>query len=299
MNKKFVLYLAVGVVSVIWGLSFLWSKIALAYLAPMQVLATRWLLGALTLVLLAAARIVKVNFKGKPLKPLAILTLLQPCTYSICEMVGIDKTTASESAIMVAMIPLVVLIISSLVYHSKIKPVAVAGILLAFAGVICTTVFSPAFSVGGKAFGYICLLGAVLSGALFSIRTNHMAGMYTPLEITTAMTVVGAVFFNAIMLAKGYGFEAYVLTFQDSRLLTAILFMGFGCTALCYLCYNIVVTQLPPHIATTLQVNLVTLVGAVSGIVFGGDHYGLYTAVGLIMIVTGLVITGLNASDSP
>ena len=297
MSKKIVLYISVVIVSVVWGFSFVGSKTALETLSPMQVLSARWTLGALTLVLLALLRIIKVDYRNKPKAPLAALMIFQPCVYSICEMVGIDKTTASESAIIISMIPLAVLIISSLAYRTKVKPLAILGIFLAFGGVLCTTVFSPNFSLGGKAAGYLLLLGAVTAGAIYSIRTNRVARIYSPMEITIVMTSTGAVFFNIIMIAQGQGVSVYPTIFESSRLMLAIAFLGFGCTALCYLCYNVIISYLPPHVASTIQVNLITLVGVISGIFVGGDPYGIYTAVGMVLMVGGLVLTGLNAGE--
>ncbi len=300
MNKKFLVYAAVVIVAVVWGLSMVGSKIALESATPIQVLAVRWLIGALVLGFFAVTRIIKVSYKGKPLKDIAVLAALQPCAYSIFEMTGIDMTTASESSIIIATVPLVVALVSSFIYHRKIKNIAKLGIVLAFVGVLCTTVFSPYFTVGGKALGYANLVCAVIAGALYTIKTNAASKYYTPMEITLVMGVSGAVFFNLIMLVKGYGFGAYTELAVNHRYLMAILFLGLGCTALCYVCYNLVMAELPPHIASTVQINLTTLVGIIGGIVIGGDPYGVYTFIGVCLMLTGLAIAGLsNRGEEP
>lgn len=292
------LFAIVGLVSVIWGFSFVGTKIALEFLSTMEVLAMRWTLGAIVLVILAIAGVIKVNFRNKSLKPVLILAGLQPCIYSICECEGIDLTTASESSIIIAMVPILVLIFSAAFFHKKIDKVTTFAILLAFAGVVTTIVFSPSFSLGGKAAGYLCLFGAVTAGAVYTIYCNHVGDRYNSMEVTLVMAVVGAIWFNLLSLVMGNGFAAYAQTVSEPRLLLAILFLGLGCTAFCYFGYNTVITKLPAHQASALQCNLITVVGVFSGILVNGDSFGWFTAVGLVMIVTGIVVMNMQEAKA-
>ena len=104
------------------------------------------------------------------------------------------------------------------------------------------------------------------------------------------MTVCGSVFFNVMVLLES-GNLGYVKTcITDGRTFGAIFYLGFGCTFVCYVLCNYVLSKLPAHIVTTVQGNLITLVGAISGIIINGDPWGLYTVIGLIMMMTGVVL---------
>ena len=52
----------------------------------------------------------------------------------------------------------------------------ILGIITAFSGVVICVYFSPAFSLGGKGAGYLVLVGAILSGALYAhgFRSRHI-----------------------------------------------------------------------------------------------------------------------------
>lgn len=294
MKKKIGLFIIVGLVSIIWGFSFLGTKIGLEKLSPMELLAMRWTLGAITLIVLALLKVIKVNLKGKSIKPLLVLAALQPCIYSICECEGIDRTTASESSILIAMIPLFVALISIAFCKKKVSGISVMAIIMAFIGVAVTIVFSPAFSLGGKAAGYLFLLGAVITGAIYTVYCNKIGDDYNPMEMTLVMAISGSIMFNAIMIAQGSGLKAYVTTVTDMHTLLAILFLGFGCTAFCYVGYNMVITMLPAHQASALQANLITLVGVISGILVKGDPCGWYTLLGMALIIAGIVIINMQ-----
>src|SRR5674476_356644 len=85
--------------SLIFGLSFLFIKIALESLSPLALISYRFTLAAIVLTLLVAFRIIKVDFKGKPLKMLALLSLFEPILYFIFETIGINLTSSSEAAL--------------------------------------------------------------------------------------------------------------------------------------------------------------------------------------------------------
>ena len=63
--NRLLLYLLILITGIVWGFSFLGTKVALEQLNAIEVLATRWLLGAVALTVLAALKIIKINLKGK------------------------------------------------------------------------------------------------------------------------------------------------------------------------------------------------------------------------------------------
>ncbi len=288
------LYLLIFVTGIVWGFSFVGTKVALEQLNAIEVLATRWLIGAIALCLLAAFKVIKIELKGKPIKPLLIVALFQPAIYSIAECVGIDLTTVSESSICIAMVPIFVVIISTIFFNKKVSRITVLAILMAFLGVVITMALSPSFSISGKWSGYLCLLIAVTMGAAYSAKCGSLEGKYRPMEITLVIAIVGAVWFNFLSLAMGNGLKAYALTFSDARMLFAVLFLGLGCTAFCYVGYNTAITKLPAHQAAALQINTTTVVGIMSGIIINGDPFGWYTVLGLLLIVVGIVVLNIQ-----
>ena len=289
-HRKPVIYSLAVIEAIIFGFSFIGTKTALLKLAPIEVLATRWTVAFLLFLVLLLTKAMKVDYKGKALKLLILTAFIQPCCYSICEVWGINLTTTSESAIITALVPIAVTMISALVLKVKIGGLSTFAICLAFAGVLCTVVFGEDFSIGGKLAGYILLMLTVIAGAVFTVASNRIADRFTAMEVTFAMALEGAVFFNLIAFVKGYGFRSYVICLKDVNTGLSILFLGVGCSFLCYLIFNVVVSKMPAHQASALQINLITLVGVLTGITIQGDPYGWYTFVGFALIVAGILI---------
>ncbi len=270
-----------------WGISFMGAKTALDYIDPIQVLAVRMTIAIITFGAFILIGLIKLDFKNKPLKNLLILSIAQPCLYGVFEILGIDITTASESAIILSMVPITVTVFSALFFREKIKFLKAGFVFLSFYGVIVTVMGDVAIS--GKMLGYVFLLLAVTTAAVYTMLSKQISGTFGPIEITFVMTIVGFLFFNTLNFAMGYGFEAYVLAVQIPELTYVILFLGVICSVFAFIAYNHLIATVPAYKASTLTLSVVTVTGVIAGIAFRGDPLTSYKIIGLIMILAGVI----------
>ncbi len=296
-EQKWFVYALVPLCALMWGMSYLGTSVTLEHISVMELLALRWMIAALFFCILIALRVVKVSYKGKNVKGVLLVGILQPCIYAIFETLGIKYTTTSESSIFIATIPLMVLIIGSVLLKKRNSRRTIFAIFLAFAGVIVCVAFSPGFSLGGKGLGYLFLLGAVVSGAFYTYCSSDASKDFDAIEITFIMSVMGAVFFNAVSLAMGNGLRGYVLCFTDMKVLAGVLFLGICCSCFSYLIFNFVLSKLPTAIGTNLVTNSVTAVGVLSGCLFAGDPFGWYTVAGVALTITGVCISSKESAE--
>ncbi len=297
-EKKWFVYALVPVCALMWGLSYLGTSVTLNHLAVMELLALRWTVSAVLFLVLIAFGIVKVRFQGKNIKMVLLVGILQPCIYATFETLGVKYTSTSESSIFIATIPLMVLLISAVVLRQKTSKRTIGAIFLAFVGVIVCVYFSPDFSLSGKGLGYMFLIATIIAGALYTLSSSKASAEFDALEITFAISVMGAICFNAISFAMGNGVRGYVLCFKDMTVLAGVLFLGICCSCLCYLIFNYVLGKLPATIGTNLVANSVTAVGVLSGCVFAGDPFGWYTIVGVALTITGVCLSSTGGQEA-
>ena len=107
-------YIVAVLTEFIFGFSFIFTKGALDYITPHQLLAFRFITAALVLTLLRALRVIKIDLKNRPLGRVLLLALFQPVLYFILETTGINLTTASEAGLMIALIPVFVTLLAAL-----------------------------------------------------------------------------------------------------------------------------------------------------------------------------------------
>ena len=97
------------------------------------------------------------------------------------------------------------------------------------------------------------------------------------------------VFYNIINIVRGTGFEGYAICFRHPEVGLAILFLGACGSFAAYFMFNYAVSHIPASQVSTINTNLLTMTGVITGIIIQGDSYGWYTVVGMLMIVIGVI----------
>lgn len=290
--------LAFVAIALIWGTSFYATKVALADLSPIEVLSVRWLIAFVIFLVLSIFKVIKIDFKGKPTKLLILTVLFQPCTYAIFETWGVKLTTTLESAIFIASVPLAVVILGRFITKEKLNRKTIIAVIVGFSGVTLSMLFSPAFSIGGKATGYLALIGAIIVGAMYSLMTSKISKFYSTMEITFAMTAGGGLLFTTICLLEGKGFNGFSVLMNGGSTCWALIYMGVCCSFLAYNLCNYSLSKMPAAVVSSVNTSAINLVAVASGILLSGDPWGWYTIVGVITIIISIIIiSGAGSKD--
>lgn len=195
----------------LYGLSYVFTKNVTENASSLSLLGWRFFLAFLVMSLLAATGVIPINLKGKRLTPLLTVAMFNPVIYFIGETMGISRTTASESGVFLACIPVASLAASALLLHKKPVKAQICGILITLSGVLITVLAAGAASSFSPT-GYLCLLLGVICYALYSVSVEK-ASDFSSTEITYIMLACGAAVFVLLALAEGglNGNLSYVL----------------------------------------------------------------------------------------
>ncbi|MGI6728262.1 MAG: DMT family transporter [Anaerovoracaceae bacterium] len=275
----------------LFGLSYIFTKQATSHVSALALLGWRFLIAILVMSLCAITGIIKVNLKGKKLKPLLMVALFSPSIYFIGETVGISYTTASESGSFLASIPVVSLLASTLILREKPAKKQVAGILVTLAGVF-VTVFAVGVATSFSVLGYVMLTVAVISYALYSVFVEK-ASYYTGAEVTYVMLISGAIIFGILAVMEaivgGTVNTLIKLPFADKGFLVAILYQGIGCSVLAFFMSNVAIAKIGVN-RTSSFIGVATVVSIIAGILVLKEHFSIVQMVGAIMIIAGVYI---------
>ena len=192
--------LAAGVAYSIFGLSYLFSKMALGVAEPMILLCVRFSVTLVVLNLLVLFRILKLNLRGKKLLAPILLGVLQPVLYFVLENYGLKYTTTSFTGIISSISPIFTAILGVIMLREKPNWKQWCCIGLSIIGVMMVSLGST----GGENtwLGCICLLLAYFSGAFYAILVRKLSKQYSAFEITYIMFTVGFVFFVILAFAQ-------------------------------------------------------------------------------------------------
>lgn len=274
----------------IFGFSFLFSKLALNVAEPFVLLAVRFFVAFLLMSLLRALKVVPCNLKGKNLLPVIILGFLQPVIYFICESYGIKYTSSSFAGIIIALIPIAGLFFAGVMLKEKPTFLQVVFSMLGVAGVMVMTLVDELGAFQWK--GLILLLGAVVSAALFSIQSRHIADRFTSFERTYVMFAVGTVtFFILCIMRIGGDYNLLLVPIKNGQFWISIAYLAGASSVGAYLMLNKALDVLP--VARSLVfANVTTVISVLAGVLLLKEQFTLIQAVGIAMVIVG--VYGVN-----
>lgn len=275
----------------LYGLSYIFTKAATGTASAFALLGWRFVIAVIVMSICILTGVIKVKLKGKSIKPLLLVALFSPSIYFIGETVGISLTTASESGVFLAIIPVASLIASTLILRKKPVKSQIIGILATFVGVLLT-VFAVGASSSLSVMGYACLVVAVISYALYSVFVEK-ARDYTEAEITFVMLVVGAIIFGSLAIGKaifkGNIGNLLLLPFSDSAFAIAILYQGIGCSILAFLLNNVAIAKIGVNRMSSF-IGVSTVVSIIAGVLVLKEPFSVLQIAGALVIIAGVYI---------
>ncbi len=274
---------------ILFGLSLAFTKDVAQVWGAFALLGWRFVVALVTMSFLVILGIVKINLKGKNIRPLLCAALFSPCLYYIAETIGISHTTASESGVILAGIPVAALIASSLILKKKPSIMQAVGILVTILGVVIAVVaagVTSSFSI----FGYSCLLVAVSACALYCVFVEK-AREYSGGEITFITVIAGSLVFitSAVIVAihEGSFAELATLPFKEPSFAIAVLYQGIGCSVGAFFLSAVAISKIGVNRRASF-VGMSTIASVLSGAIVLGEVFTLYQFIGAAIIIAGV-----------
>ena len=178
-------------VVLIWGINFSVTKGAFATFPPLAFTAVRFAIASLVLVLLVRRVEGDAPLPDGALVRLIVLGVVGNTLYQIGFISGLARTTASNSALILAAMPPVTAVAAAALGVDPVRPRTLAGVALATIGVVLVVLAEGTGPGGGKLAGDLLSLGAVACWAIYTIGLRSVPAEVTPLRVTSITTVAG------------------------------------------------------------------------------------------------------------
>jgi drug/metabolite transporter (DMT)-like permease len=270
-------------VSVIWGLSFLSTKVAVAALPPMTIAAARFVVAVLLLlpIALALREDLRLALRDAPL--MAAGGLFGVTVYFLCENNGIALLTASESSLVIATIPVLTMLVDRAVLKTRLGARSYAGAVLSFAGV--ALIVAPSIGGGSSSVeGFLYMGGAAACWVAYAMVTKPLSARYGGLNITFWQSVFGLVGCVPFALAESPAWRA-----PGPVVALNVLYLGVLCSAAGYLLYIVAMERLGAG-TTSVFLNLVPVVSVAAAFFLLGERLGALTMAGGAIAVAGVYL---------
>jgi drug/metabolite transporter (DMT)-like permease len=199
---------------------------------------------------------------------------------------GLKRTTAAHSAVLVALLPVYVLVLSVLAGQERISARKVLGIGVAFAGVVVVAAEKGLTLASGTLAGDLLTVGAGLCFAGYTVAGRPVLRDLGPLR-TTALSFLGG---GAAILVVGLPVALRQdWTAASAAALSGLAYVIVVATVVAYVLYYFAVDRLDPSkvaVFTYLQ----PLIAATIAFAVGGDSLTSRFLTGGALILLGVVL---------
>ena len=265
-------------VSVVWGMPYLFIKIAVDDgLTPGFVAWSRVALAALVLLPVA----IKTGaLRGLPLRWLVAFAIVEICIPFPLIGFGEQRISSSLAAILIAALPLVIAVLAMRFDDAeRPTPTRLAGMLIGLAGVAALV----GIDIGGRGdelLGAAAVLAATLGYACGPLIVKRRLAGADPLGPVTAAMGIASI----ILLPFGIGDFPGETPSTDA--LVAVVVLGLVCSALAFLLFFRLIAEVGPGRATVITyVNPV--VALALGVAVLGESVTAGAVAGLLLILAG------------
>jgi drug/metabolite transporter (DMT)-like permease len=223
--------------TIIWGFSFIATKIALKELSPFTLTALRFGIGGLLLLLaqLHRNRDFFKAFSGKDWFHILLLASVGVAGHTLLQSYGLLYTTAIDTGWIIAVYPIFITIGGRLFLGEVITGRKVAGIALGFLGVflvISKGKFTFSLFQSASTFGDLLILGSAFTWTAFTVGGRGFLSRYSSLAAMTPIMIVG--FLITLPFSDGIG--GWTILFHLSvSAWASVLFLGIFCSGLAFL----------------------------------------------------------------
>ncbi len=283
--------LLLSLVAVIWGGSFIAARVALRDLSPITLATVRFILaGILFLPFLIFSPRYRAPWRSIP--KLAGFGLLAVTFYFIFQYNGVARTSASLSAIVITLSPLVVVLMSTMLLRERLTRIQAAGIVLATAGAVLL-VSRGSVETGGNDYwtGVLFLVLNVLAWGLYNILGKRALESLHPMTLTAYMTILGALCLIPFGLLDG-GLSA--VPAASAATWWSIAYLVVLCSVVAYVAYNYGLRILPASQAGVFQF-LNPVAASLLAHWLLDEPLTLITAVGGLMAIAGVYLANRPA----
>jgi len=293
-NRRSAGHLAALFTIIIWGTTFISTKVLLTDFKSVEILFFRFVIGFAALLLACPHRMKGLERRQELTFVLAGLSGI--CLYYLLENIALTYTMASNVGVIISVAPFFTAILSRLFLRSegKLRVNFFIGFVVAMAGVALISFNGSRMELNPA--GDVLAVLAAFVWACYSILTRKISSFGCPVILTTRRTFFYGILFMVPALFL-FDFEMRLERFADVTHLLNILYLGLGASALCFVTWNFAVKVLGA-VKTSVYIYMVPVITVVTSVTVLKEPVTWVSIVGTVLAVAGLFLSEYNGKGS-
>ncbi|ASJ21993.1 EamA family transporter [Brachyspira hampsonii] len=291
INQNIKAYLCTFFSILMWGITFISTKILLRDFSPIEILFSRFLLG-FALLLIIYRKNNKIHTKKEEI--LFALTGLSGITlYYLFENIALNYSLASNVGILVAIGPLFTGIFASVFLKEKLKINFFIGFIFAIIGIFVIA-FNGKFILKINPIGDMFAVLAAVMWGIYSVLVKKIADLgYNSVLITKKTFMYGIIFMLPAMLFMG--FDVNINDYLKPINLINFLFLSFIACTLCFITWAYSIKILGA-VRTNTYIYFIPIITLIASKIILDENITVFAVVGIVFILLGVIISQANIS---
>ncbi|SDS09027.1 Permease of the drug/metabolite transporter (DMT) superfamily [Paenibacillaceae bacterium GAS479] len=287
------LYVALILLSLIWGGSFFFIKVLLEEAGPWTIAFLRGVMGLATIILIMLILRKPFGLRRIPWLPMVVMSCFN--TVIPWALIAFSETriTSGVASVLNATTPLWTIIVGTLFFGAAAGRKQWLGMLVSLAGIMILLGINPATLISVDGLGFVCMVAATLFYGIGSQLSKRLGGL-SMYQATFGMLLCATVA-GGIMAFSLEPFPTQAVT--SGAFLTSLVGLGVVGSGIAYIIFFYLIQKGSPEFAT-----MVTYLVPVSAILWGyvlldeEIHWNLLA--GLAVILTGVFLATRQGSRS-
>jgi drug/metabolite transporter (DMT)-like permease len=279
-------YAAIGVTTLFWGLNYTFAKMAVGEIDPLAVALVRVMV-VTPLFFLAMARGGRIlrptRSEIRTVLPLGLTGVLANQIFFIT---GIRRTTPAHSSLVVALLPVVVIVLAALLLRERLTSLKVAGVLLAFSGVLLISLRQGWTFSRETLAGDLLTLCGVCAFAYYTVAGKAVIPRLGVLRTTSLVFLTGGALMVPLVLPAALRQDWSSVTSRGWLALAYVVLIG---TFLCYLLYYWALARIESGKVAAFTYFQPVIAGTTSYLILGESLHGHFL-LGALAILTGVYL---------
>lgn len=272
---------------IIWGTTFISTKILLVDFQPVEILFFRFVMGLLALLIIYPHRL-KTTTKRQELT-LALAGLCGICLYYLLENIALTYTMASNVGVIISVAPFFTAIMSHLFLkeEGKLRANFFIGFVVAMIGIFLISFNGSKLEL--NPVGDLLALLAAFVWACYSILTKKISSYGYHTILTTRRVFFYGILFMIPTLFM-FDFHLELSRFTNPVYLFNIIFLGLGASALCFVSWNLAVKVLGA-VKTSIYIYMVPVITVVTSTLILHEQITALSIIGTLLTLAGLFLS--------
>ncbi|MBU2511412.1 DMT family transporter [bacterium] len=276
-----------------WGGTFIAGRVVSRSMDPYAAAFLRFAIASvflLGLILIKEGKLVSISLKQ--LFFVILLGMTGVFAYNIFFFSGLHTVVAGRASIIIALNPIAISILSSIIFKEKLTVLKLFGILISVTGALVVITFGDLSSIFSDPIGKgeLFIFGCVVSWVSYSLIGKMVMSNLSPLVSVAYSALAGAIALSVPAFTRGM---ADVIIGYSAEEWISLFYLGFFGTVLGFYWYYQALNTVGP-MKSSVFINFVPVSAIILAMVLLNEPVTVSLLVGAALVLSGVLLTNFS-----